>query len=64
MELTKEQLRALAAAIGLEIPEKDSENVRLRLSGLLTEMEAIELELGREMDRTEPVPPVFPHEDF
>jgi hypothetical protein len=64
MELTKEQLRALAAAIGLEIPEKDSENVRLRLSGLLTEMEAIERELGREMDRTEPVPPVFPHEDF
>jgi hypothetical protein len=64
MELSKEQLRAMAAAIGLEIPEKDSENVRLRLSGLLTEMEAIERELGAEMDRTEPVPPVFPHEDF
>jgi len=64
MELSKEQLHAMAAAIGLEIPEADSENVRLRLCGLLSEMEAIERELGSEMDRTEPVPPVYPHEDF
>lgn len=64
MELTTEQLRAMAGAIGLDIPEADRENVRLRLSTLLSEMEAIERELGREMDRTEPVPPVYPHEEF
>jgi hypothetical protein len=64
MELTIEQLRAMAGAIGLDIPEADRENVRLRLSTLLSEMEAIERELGREMDRTEPVPPVYPHEEF
>jgi hypothetical protein len=38
--------------------------VRLRLSALLTAMEDIERELGADMDRTEPVPPVYPHESF
>ena len=64
MELTTEQLCAMALAVGLDIPQADRENVRLRLSSLLTEMEVIECELGREMDRTEPVPPVYPREDF
>ena len=59
MELTREQLVAMAKAVSLEIPEADLENVRLRLSTLLTEMEAIERELGAEMDKVDPVPPVF-----
>jgi len=64
MEITPEQLLAMAKAISLDIPQGDRENVRLRLSGLLTEMEAIERELGPAMDAVEPVPPVFPREDF
>ena len=64
MELTPEQLLAMAKAVALDIPHADLENVRLRLSGLLTEMEAIERELGAEMDAVDPVPPVFPREDF
>ncbi|HEV7390905.1 MAG TPA: hypothetical protein VGO08_04620 [Burkholderiales bacterium] len=64
MELTKEQLIALAQTISLEIPESDLENVRLRLTTLLTEMEGIERELGAEMDTVEPVPPVYPREEF
>ena len=59
MELTREQVIAMAQAISLEIPEHDIENVRLRLSTLLTEMEAIERELGSEMDKVDPVPPVY-----
>ena len=59
MELTREQIVAMAQAVSLEIPEADLENVRLRLSTLLTEMEAIERELGSEMDKVDPVPPVF-----
>ena len=59
MELTREQIVAMAHAVSLEIPEADLENVRLRLSALLTEMEAIERELGAEMDKVDPVPPVF-----
>ena len=59
MELDKDQLVAMARAISLEIPAGDVENVRLRLSALLTEMEAIERELGAEMDKVDPLPPVY-----
>ena len=59
MELTREQLAAMAHAVSLEIPDADIENVRLRLSALLTEMEAIERELGAEMDKVDPIPPVY-----
>ena len=59
MELSKEQVIAMAKAVSLEIPAADLENVRLRLSALLTEMEAIERELGTEMDKVEPLPPVY-----
>jgi hypothetical protein len=54
----------MADAIGLEIPEADLNNVMLRLSTVLTAMEQIERELGAEMDKTEPIPPVYPHEEF
>jgi hypothetical protein len=64
VEVTLRQLREMARAIQLTIPEADSENVRLRLSTLLTAMEEIERELGPEMERTEPVPPVYPREPF
>jgi hypothetical protein len=64
MEITKDQLIAMAHAISLDIPDQDIENVRLRVSTLLTEMEGIERELGAEMDKVEPVPPVYPLEDF
>ncbi|MGZ8153834.1 MAG: hypothetical protein ACXWUH_16365 [Burkholderiales bacterium] len=64
MELTKEQLVAMAHAVSLEIPDEDIENVRLRVSGLLSEMEAIETALGAEMDKVDPVPPVYPYEEF
>lgn len=64
MQLTAQQLREMARAVSLDIPEADVENVRLRLSALLSAMEGIERELGKEMDRTEPIPPVYPHEEF
>lgn len=64
MQLTKQQVREMARIINLEIPEADLENVRLRLSTLFTSMEEIERELGGAMDQTEPVPPVYPHEEF
>lgn len=63
MKLTREQVKTLAAAVSLEIPEEDLENVTIRVGALLEEMEKIEAELGGEMDRVEPVPPVFPRED-
>jgi len=62
MNLTAQQAREMAHLIGLDIPEADLEVVALRLASLLTAMEAIELELGPLMDKTEPIPPVFPQE--
>jgi hypothetical protein len=62
MNLTAQQAREMAHLIGLDIPEADLEGVALRLASLLTAMEAIELELGPLMDKTEPIPPVFPQE--
>ena len=59
MELDKDQLVAMAKAVSLEIPDGDLENVRLRLSALLSEMETIERELGAEMDKVDPLPPVY-----
>jgi hypothetical protein len=64
VDLTAAQVHAMAQAVNLDIPEADFNNVMLRLSALLAEMEEIESELGLEMDKTEPVPPVYPHEDF
>jgi hypothetical protein len=64
MKLTRDQTKMLAATVGLDIPEHDLDNVTLRVSGLLSAMEQIEAELGAEMDAVEPVPPVFPREDF
>ena len=62
MNLTTQQAREMAHLIGLDIPEADLEGVALRLASLLTAMEAIERELGPQMDKTEPIPPVFPQE--
>jgi hypothetical protein len=62
MNLTPQQAREMAQLIGLDIPEADLEGVALRLSSLLTAMEAIECELGAAMDKTEPIPPVYPRE--
>ena len=63
MELTREQLLAMTQAIDLDIPQADLNNVRLRLSAGLAAMAEIERELGAEMDKTEPIPPVRPHEE-
>ena len=62
MNLTAQQAREMAHLIGLDIPQADLEGVALRLASLLTAMEAIERELGPLMEKTEPIPPVFPQE--
>lgn len=64
MKLSREQARLLAQTVGLEIPESDLDNVTLRVSALLQAMAEMERELGAEMDAVEPLPPVFPREDF
>ncbi len=64
MELTTEQVREMARVIGLDIPDADLLSVAIRLSGLLTVMEEIERDIGDRMDEVDPVPPVYPREEF
>ena len=64
MKLTRDQVKLLAATVDLEIPDKDLDNVTIRVASLLSAMEQIEAELGEEMNFVEPLPPVFPQEDF
>ena len=64
MHVSIEQLRVLTALQGLKIPEEDFESIEIRLSTWLTAMEQIEAELGPQINATEPIPPVFPREEF
>jgi hypothetical protein len=64
MDVTKDQLRTLTKLQGLNVPEEDLESIEIRLSTWLTAMEQIEIELGAEINKAEPIPPVFPREEF
>jgi hypothetical protein len=64
MKFTREQVKFLAATVGLEIPDEDLDNVTIRVSSLLSSMEAIEAELGEQMNAVEPLPPVSLPEDY
>ena len=62
--LTTEQVRQMARVVRLDIPEPDINDVTVRLAALLSCMEEIDRELGPRLETVDPVPPVFPHEDF
>jgi len=64
MKLTQDDIRNMSRAIDLNIPDADLNTIALRLSAMLSVMEEIEKELGDEMDDIEPIPPVYPHEEF
>jgi hypothetical protein len=64
MELSVEQIRVLSEMQGLKVPEGDLENIAIRLSAWLTAMEQIEAEMGAQINAAEPIPPVFPREEF
>ncbi len=64
MELNVEQIRVLSEMQGLKIPEKELNNIAIRLSTWLTAMEQIETEMGARMNEVDPIPPVFPREEF
>ncbi len=61
-KLTDSQVKDMVRWSGLDIPEAKLAGVALRLPALLSQMEAIEQELGTLMDAAEPVPPVYPQE--
>jgi hypothetical protein len=64
MTLDSALVRSMGEMIGLDIPESDLDAITIRLGELLSAMDEIEHELGAEMDRVEPIPPVHPREDL
>jgi hypothetical protein len=64
MDVSIEQIRMLTEMQGLKVPDSDLENIAIRLSTWLTAMEQIESEIGDEINAAEPIPPVFPREEF
>lgn len=64
MEFSKDDVRNLGKIIDLDIPDEDLNTVALRLSSVLSLMAEIEKELGDEMDKVDPIPPVYPREKF
>jgi hypothetical protein len=61
MKITIDYVRAVAAAQGLTIPEEEMENIRNRLTTWMAAMDEIEAELGEEMSKVDPIPPVREH---
>ncbi|MCE8024370.1 MULTISPECIES: hypothetical protein [Halomonadaceae] len=64
MNLSIEQVKVMAQLQGLTIPDDELSNIATRLSTWLTAMEQIEAELGDQMNAVDPIPPVFPREEF
>lgn len=61
MNITKEQVRVMSELRGLTIPEDELQMVATRMTIWMTAFAQVEAELGEEMDRTDPIPPVTPH---
>lgn len=64
MQLTITQIRTLAEMQGLTLPEEDLESIEIRLATWLAAMAEIEAELGDLINAAEPIPPVYPREEF
>jgi len=65
MDVSIDQLKVLLDLQGMkQVPDEDMENIALRLTTWLTAMEKIEAEMGAEINAAEPIPPVFPREEF
>lgn len=65
MKFTKDDIRTMARAVNLEVTdESDLDVMAIRLSSLLEVMETIEQEIGEEMNKIDPIPPVYPKEPF
>lgn len=65
MDVSIEQLKVLLDLQGMkQVPDEDMENIALRLTTWLTAMEKIEADMGVEINAAEPIPPVFPREEF
>ncbi len=63
MEIDKDQVRVLCEIQGLSVPDDELDDIATRMSTWLAALAQIEAELGDEMNRVDPIPPLFPADD-
>jgi hypothetical protein len=63
-EITVTQVRTMLEFQGLRVPDDELNNVAIRLSTWLAALAEIEAVLGDRMNEVDPIPPVYPHEEF
>jgi aspartyl-tRNA(Asn)/glutamyl-tRNA(Gln) amidotransferase subunit A len=64
LRLSDADVARMAATVGLPIGDDDLDEVAVRLSSLLDDMDRIEQQLGSRLNGTDPIPPVYPREAF
>jgi hypothetical protein len=60
MDITKDQVRVMCELQNLTVPDEDHADIAARMSLWMTAFEQIEAELGEEMNKVDPIPPVYP----
>ena len=64
MRVPPARVAELAEVVGLAMEPADIDEVAVRLSALLDDMERIEARLGDRLDEIDPIPPVYPREEL
>ena len=64
MKVTPETVRALLTLQALDVPDAEIDNITTRLSTWLEAMDELEAEMGHLLDNEDPIPPVFPREEY
>jgi hypothetical protein len=64
MHVTEDYVRSMLALQGVPVPEHEIPNIMLRFSLWMKAFNEIENALGDRMNDVDPIPPVYPHEEF
>lgn len=60
MTLSHDDIRVMARAVGLTLPDSDLADVAARTNALLQAVADVEAAFGDQFDAYEPIPPVLP----
>ena len=64
MQINREQVRLLTQMQGIQVPENELDSIAIRLTTWLSALDEIEKEIGPQINTAEPIPPVYPREEF
>lgn len=64
MNIDREHIRLLTGMQGITVPDSELDSIAIRLTTWLSALEEIEKEIGPQINAAEPIPPVYPREEF